>query len=55
MSEDGSEWRKWRMVKTADDNESGEWFMGRGTANAEKGYCLLLFFYGSLQGFYTMV
>jgi hypothetical protein len=55
MSEDSSEWRKRRMVKTADDNESGEWFMGQGTVHAEKGYCLLLFFYGSLQGFYTTV
>jgi hypothetical protein len=35
------------MVKTADDNETGERFYenGRqGTVNAEKGYCLLLFF-----------
>jgi hypothetical protein len=43
------------MVKTANDNESRERFMRRGTVNAEKGYCLLLFFYGSLQGFHTTV
>jgi hypothetical protein len=27
------------MVKTADDNESRERLMRRGTVNAEKGYC----------------
>jgi hypothetical protein len=43
------------MVKMTDDNESREWFMRQGTVNVEKGYCLLLFFYGSLQGFYTTV
>jgi hypothetical protein len=39
------------MVKMADDNESGEQFMRRGTVNAEKGYCLLLLFLWLFTGF----
>jgi hypothetical protein len=42
------------MVKMADENENGEWLYEkgrRGTVNAEKGYCLLLFFLWLFTGF----
>jgi hypothetical protein len=39
------------MVKMADDNESGERFMRRGTVNVEKGYCLFILFLRLFTGF----
>jgi hypothetical protein len=46
------------MVKTADDNENGERFMRRVDEELlmwRRDTVSFYYFYGSLQGFYTMV
>jgi hypothetical protein len=46
------------MVKTADDNENREWFMRRVDEELlmwRRDTVSCSYFYGSLQGFYTMV
>jgi hypothetical protein len=58
MDEDGSERWEWRMVKTADDNDNGEQFMRRVDEELlmwRRDTVSCFSFYGSLQGFYTMV
>jgi hypothetical protein len=58
MDEDGSEQWEWWMVKTADDNKNGEWFMRRVDKELlmrRRDTVSCYYFYGSLQGFYTMV
>jgi hypothetical protein len=58
MDEDGSERWERRMVKIADDNENGEWFMRRVDEELlmrRRDTVFCYYFYSSLQGFYTMV
>jgi hypothetical protein len=58
MDEDGSEWWERQMVKTADDNENGEWFMRRVDEELlmwRRDTVSCYYFYSSLQGFYIMV
>jgi hypothetical protein len=57
MDEDGSEQWERRTVKTADDNKNGERFMRRVDEELlmRRRDTVVIIFYGSLQGFYTMV
>jgi hypothetical protein len=58
MGEDSSEQWERQMVKTANDNENGEQFMRRVDKELlmwRRDTVSCYHFYGSLQGFYTMV